>query len=217
MWRAVLVVLGLVGCGGAASEVRPPAPVAPNPVPAGVWLTMYPRQVGNPWEGIQPGDTRTVGYPLPELENIDGFFEGKGIELVALGLLWSTEDDDGEHDAIDRPRGDVLLVIAKPADVDRLVAEWKFARVPAGLLASYPATQCGSPWGMAGAPIDEAQRLAQWAEKQGVPPGVFGFLFASAPPVRAQACGTPRGDWAVIGGGRSAAGRLRDLGFVASP
>ncbi len=200
------------GAGGGGGDAAPAVPV-----PAGVWLSALPKHAGNFWNGVQPGDVSTVGYPLPELEDIDGYFEAKGIELQALGLVWPSAPVV-TCTGLACARGDILVVIAAAADADRLVTELGFTRLPERAFFTRPALQCESAWGQGGAPAEEAGRLVAWAGEAGGAPAHAGFLFPTEATSRAQVCGSPRGDWAVVVP-RDVAGAsaLGAAGFTASP
>ena len=163
------------------------------------WLTIAPRQcLSNLWD-TEPGmgDGETPGYPVEELQRIDDAFESRGIDLVELGLVWPSEPH-ATCLACSCPRGDRLVVKARPNDVGALVA-LGFEALDDGDALQIGPRQCdGNPWTEAPKPTEEAANLASWSASIAAPLDEVGFVYKTTPQLQCTACACPRGDVAFV-------------------
>jgi hypothetical protein len=163
------------------------------------WLAYAPRQCGqNAWQ-LDPssGDGEDGGYRVPELEEIDAFFEGQGIELESLGRV------DLPTDVVclscSCSRGDVLVVEALSVDAGALVDGFDFAAVDVDAWSALSPVQCGgNAWEESPDPYAEIAAVRAWAEAAGAPVANVGFVHAAQPEVQCRACSCPRGDRLVV-------------------
>jgi hypothetical protein len=179
------------------------------------WLTYAPAQcLSNPWD-VAPGDGdgETPGYPIEELQRIDDYFESQGIDLQGVGLVQRVEPAFVCL-ACSCPRGDRLVVKARPRDVSTLVA-LGFGQLENGdALQAFPRQCDGNPWLPAANPAEEGKNIATWAAAQGANLTEVGFVYETAAQVRCLSCACARGDIALaFPGAADAAGLLAPHGF----
>jgi len=163
------------------------------------WLTFAPRQcLSNPWDTTPgSGDGESPGYPVDELQRIDDAFESRGLDLLELGLVWPSEPRTVCL-ACSCPRGDRLVVKARPNDVDAL-ADLGFAVMDDGEGLQAAPRQCdANPWTEAPKPSVEATNLAAWSASIGAPLGEVGFLYKTSLQVQCLSCSCARGDAAFV-------------------
>jgi hypothetical protein len=179
------------------------------------WMAYAPRQCGqNPWQ-LEPssGDGEVGDYRVAELEEIDAYFEGQGIELQSLGLA------DLPTDVVclscSCSRGDVLVVEALAGDAAALADSFGFAAVDVAQWAAMQPVQCGgNAWDESPEPFAEIAAVRTWAAAAGAPLGNVGFVYPTEPQVQCRACPCPRGDTLVVTPSDAAAREaLPSLGF----
>jgi len=163
------------------------------------WLTFRPRQcLSNLWDAeTGTGDGESPGYPVEELQRIDDAFESRGIDLLALGLVWPSEPR-ATCLACSCPRGDRLVVKARPNDVAALV-ELGFAVLADGQALQAAPRQCdGNPWTEASKPTEEAANLGRWSTSIGAPLEEAGFVYRTSAVTQCAGCDCARGDAAFV-------------------
>jgi hypothetical protein len=168
------------------------------------WLTLLPRQCGgNPWQlDPAPFDPDDPGFPTSELAAIDAYYEAEGIDLMSLGLIASELEAVCAGCAC--PRGDRLVVRARPDDAARLADAHGFEQVEDAIATAwlrYRPIQCGgNPWDdeTSRDPMVEAAAVKAWAADSDAPLGSAGFVYETEIQVVCRACSCPRGDTLVV-------------------
>jgi hypothetical protein len=174
-----------------------PAPSGPQIAVEGTFLVLAPKACkSNPWETAKGIPMPEMVYSNKELAAIDGFFQSKKIQLLELGLVNYTAPK-ATCKSCNCGRGDLLVVVAKPENVESLKKDYGFAELGAGWMQANPLSCESNPWNkFSGA--DESAKIVAHLKDQSITVEQLGFLSATTPRMTCSACTCARGDRLVF-------------------